>query len=90
MSNETVFVDPNNLLEKYCAILGIKKQSYAVIKENISSNKTGHNPSTILGAAIYNYCKVNIKHISLDKIAETLSISPISIRRYLKIKQNES
>ena len=85
-SNETVIIDPHNSVEKYCALIGLPKQSVAVIKGNISLNKTGHNPLTIIGSAIYNYCKEKKIPITLDKIAKTLNISPISIRRFSKLK----
>ena len=85
-SNETVIIDPYNSVEKYCALLCLTKQSIAVIKGNISLNKTGHNPSTIIGSAIFKYCKDKKLAITLDKIARTLNISPISIRRFSKLE----
>ena len=84
--NESVIFDPLTSAEKYCILMGLPHQSFAVIKGIISSNNTGHNPTTVIGAAIHKYCKDNQIPLNLEKIADTLKISPISIRRYLKNK----
>lgn len=92
-SNDSVILDPLIQLEKYCIMLGLPKKSYSVIKGTINSNKTGHNPTTILATAIYKYCKTNDCGVSMKKIAETLNISCVSIQRYIKFekkKENES
>lgn len=89
-SNETIILDPSTSLEKYCALLGLQRQSYAVIKGRMSKKKTGHNPTTIIASEIYQYCKENKIGINIEKIAQTLKVSPISIRRYYKLKKNES
>lgn len=89
-SNEAIILDPSTSLEKYCALLGLQRQSYAVIKGRMSKKKTGHNPTTIIASEIYQYCKENKIGINIEKIAQTLKVSPISIRRYYKLKKNES
>lgn len=92
-SNDSVILDPLIQLEKYCIMLGLPKKSYSVIKGTINSNKTGHNPTTILATAIYKYCKTHDCGVSMKKIAETLNISCVSIQRYIKFekkKENES
>ena len=92
-SNDSVILDPLIQLEKYCIMLGLPKKSYSVIKGTINSNKTGHNPTTILATAIYKYCKTHACGVSMKKIAETLNISCVSIQRYIKFekkKENES
>ena len=88
--NETVIIEPTIQLEKYCIMLGLPKNSHSVIKENIKILQTGHNPSTVLATAIYKYCKQIKFPISMEKIAEKLNISTISIHRYLKLTKNES
>lgn len=84
--NDCIIVDPITQLEKFCILLELPKDSYSVIKENIVIHQTGHNPTTVLGAAIYNHCKKIKLNLSMQKIAKTLNISSISIQRYLKIK----
>ena len=88
-SNECVILNPLNQVEKFCRLLQLPKNSYSVIKENIPTISTGHNPTTVLGAAIYIYCKSINFNVSIVKIAQTLNISFISIQRYLKLLKNE-
>ncbi len=88
-ANETIVIDPAVSIEKYCALAGLPKKSYAVIKEKIHlRQKTGHNPTTVIGGEIFKYCRENKIAISIEKLSEILNISPISIRRYSK--KNES
>ena len=89
-SNDSIILDPINHLEKYCILLNLPKNSYAVIKETIKVQNSGHNPITILATAIYNYCKSYKIKISMQKIANVLNISCVSIQRYLKFLKNES
>lgn len=74
------------LLEKYCKLLDLTFKDYTVIKETIESKPfSGHPPLTIVGYYIYSYCKSqkNLK-ISMKKICQILSISPISLQRFRK------
>ena len=89
-SNETIILNPSESLEKYCSLLGLPKNSYAVIKGKMFKRKTGHNPTTIIGSEIHQYCKENKIGINIEKISEILKVSPISIRRYSKLKKDES
>ena len=83
-SNDCIILDPITQLEKYCIILNLPKNSHTVIKGDIEIQKTGHNPTTILATAIYNYCKKHNLNLSMSKIAKTLNISCVSIQRYIK------
>lgn len=89
-SNDCVILNPLIQLEKYCIILGLPKNSHSVIKGTIKSNRTGHNPTTVLATAIYKYCKTNHCGISMKNIADTLNISCVSIQRYLKFKKSKN
>jgi transcription initiation factor TFIIIB Brf1 subunit/transcription initiation factor TFIIB len=83
-SEESIILEPNSLLEKYCKILGLDFKSYSVIKERLPEVSTGHNPLTVIASNIYKYSKDNnLKH-SMKDIASAVGISPISIQRYMK------
>lgn len=88
--NESIILDPLIQLEKYCILLELPKIYHSVIKETIKIPTTGHNPITVLGAAIYIHCKTQNFDISMQKISTTLNISCISIQRYIKLTKNES
>ena len=81
---QSIILEPNSLLEKYCKILGLDFKSYSVIKELLPQISTGHNPLTVIASNIYKYCKENNLKYSMKDIASTVGISPISIQRYLK------
>lgn len=84
-SNESVIVQPSDLLEKYCGYLGFDFKVYSLIKKDLPiQNISGHNPLTIIAATIYKYCKKNSIKLSMKKIASTVKISCVSIQRYLK------
>ena len=81
---QSIILEPNSQLEKYCKILGLDFKSYSVIKELLPQISTGHNPLTVIASNIYKYCKENNLKYSMKDIASTVGISPISIQRYLK------
>jgi transcription initiation factor TFIIIB Brf1 subunit/transcription initiation factor TFIIB len=84
--NKSIILQPNSLLEKYCRILGMDYKTYSLIKKELpKAIQSGHNPLTVIGGTIYNYCKKNnLKKYSMKKIASAISISPVSIQRYIK------
>jgi transcription initiation factor TFIIIB Brf1 subunit/transcription initiation factor TFIIB len=83
-NEESIILNPDSLLEKYCKILDLDYKTYSVIKERLPKIKTGHNPLTVIASTIYKYCKENKLKYSMKYIAHIVKISPISIRRYLK------
>ena len=87
-SNDSIILHPLMQLDKYCKVLGLPKDSYSVIKGTFKISRTGHNPTTILGTAIYRYCKKYKCGLSMEKIANTLNISSVSIQRYIKYTKN--
>lgn len=89
IKNTITVLDTSNLLEKYCKLLELNFQTYAVIKETIAkSEQTGHNPITIVASHIYEHLKkTKTKKISMKQICEVTGISSISIQRYLKSKK---
>ena len=84
-NNTSIFLQPEDLLEKFTKLLNFDYKTYTVIKEDLPKNKTGHNPLTIVGTIIYLYCKRNKLKYSIKKIATLVGTSPISIQRYLKV-----
>jgi transcription initiation factor TFIIIB Brf1 subunit/transcription initiation factor TFIIB len=88
--NETILLKPDDLLEKYCKMLNFDYKVYSLIKGSLpSDSKTGHNPLTIIGTAIYVYCKRNKVKYSMKHIANVCNISCVSIQRYLKYCKNK-
>jgi transcription initiation factor TFIIIB Brf1 subunit/transcription initiation factor TFIIB len=84
-NEESIILNPNSLLEKYCKLFGFDYKTYSLIKEKMPQElNTGHNPLTVIASIIYKYCKENNLKYSMKEIASTVCISPISIQRYLK------
>lgn len=84
-SEKTLILNPYSLLEKYCKKLGINDfKTYSLIKENLPTIDTGHNPLTIIASTIYKYCKENGLKYSMKQIASSIGISSVSIQRYIK------
>lgn len=81
-----VFLDFNELINKYCSILEIPYQDCNVIKSNFPELLSGHNPLTVIGANIYTYCKEKKIKKTLKEISDKIGISSVSIQRYLKQK----
>lgn len=85
-----IAINWEEMLSKYCTLLGVGYPDYVVINRRIKENKvlSGHNPITILGGYIYMYVKEQKLKISLKQISDTLSISGVSIQRYIKFLEN--
>lgn len=88
-NNKAIILEPALLLEKYCKLLGLDYNTYAVIKTGLpESSSTGHNPLTIIASTIYCYLKqYSQQKYSMKKIAQTVNTSCISIQRYIKTKK---
>jgi len=83
--NQTICLEPEKILEKYCKNLEIDYKTYSLIKNELPKDiKTGHNPLTVIGSTIYKYSKKNKLKLSMKKIAEVVNISTVSIQRYIK------
>jgi transcription initiation factor TFIIIB Brf1 subunit/transcription initiation factor TFIIB len=83
-NEESIILNPHSLLEKYCKLFGFDFKTYSVIKDMLPQVDTGHNPLTVIASTIYKYSKDKKLKFSMKEIASTVSISPISIQRYLK------
>lgn len=71
------------LLEKHCKMLNLSFHDFSLIKKTIPSEQSsGHNPLTIITAAIYNYCENQNPKIPLKTICTVTGISKISVHRY--------
>ena len=76
-----------DLLERYCCQLSINFKKFTLIKEKIPQIDAGYNPSTIVSAYIYLFCKADKVKLTLKQISFVTGISCMSIQRY--IKKNE-
>lgn len=84
-SEKTLILSPYSLLEKYCKKLGINDfKTYSLIKENLPTIDTGHNPLTVIASTIYKYSKENGLKYSMKQIASSIGISSVSIQRFIK------
>lgn len=83
--NENIFLDISEMAEKYCSMLKLDFKNKSLIKEELKSIAiSGHQPMTIIAGCLYMHCKAHKIKISIKKISEITSVSPISIQRYLK------
>ena len=82
-----IFIKTEDLLERYCCQLSIDFKKFTLIKEKIPQIDGGYNPSTIVSAYIYLFCKANKVKLTLKQISIVTGISCMSIQRY--IKKNE-
>lgn len=84
--DENVLLDVSEMIERYCSHLSsLTFKDITLIKDQIKNQPlTGHTPLTIIASNIYLYCKVNKKKVSVRKISDLTSVSPISIQRYIK------
>jgi transcription initiation factor TFIIIB Brf1 subunit/transcription initiation factor TFIIB len=81
--NETVKLDMSSLAEKFCCALNLDFKTTALIKERLSKPiETGHTPATVIAGSIYKIAKEQKLKISIKKISDITSVSPISIQRY--------
>lgn len=79
-----VIIDCNEILERACYKLNLNYKDYTVIKEEINKSNNGFNPSTIISAHIYLYCKEKNIKILMKDISSVTGISCMSIKRYIK------
>lgn len=77
-------VEEKEILERCCSKLGLTFKDYTLIKNSIASTEGGFNPSTVIAAHIFNYCKLKRKDIKLKNITSVVGISAMSVHRYLK------
>jgi len=79
-------VNIDKLLEKYTNYFKINYKNFTLIKENMDQYmNTGYQPLTIIGGLIYNHFKNANKKVSMNKIAQSLGINPVSIQRFQRI-----
>jgi transcription initiation factor TFIIIB Brf1 subunit/transcription initiation factor TFIIB len=81
-----VIIKSEDILERACSKLNLNFKQYTLIKENISKTKSinGFNPSTVISAHIYFFCKQNNINITLKRVCSITGISCMSILRYMK------
>ena len=82
--DESICLQAENLIEKYCTLLNFDYKTYSLIKAELPIVETGHNPLTIIASTIYKYCKRKKIKLSMRKIANVINISTVSIQRYIK------
>lgn len=87
VESSIIIIETDDLLWRYCSKLDIKHQFYTVIKEMIPKMSEGYNPSTIVSAYIYIFCRRNKIKLTIKQISTVTGISCMSIQRF--IKKNE-
>lgn len=87
VKSSIIFIKTEDLLERYCCQLSINFKKFTLIKEKIPQIDAGYNPSTIVSAYIYLFCKADKVKLTLKQISFVTGISCMSIQRY--IKKNE-
>ncbi len=83
-NKNVVVIDCSDILERACSKLNLSYKDYTLIKEEISKSNTGFNPSTVISAHIYLYCKGKNVKILMKEISSITGISCMSIKRYIK------
>ncbi|MDP2794752.1 MAG: hypothetical protein Q8O25_11865 [Sulfurisoma sp.] len=83
-SSSVVIINKEDILERACSKLSINYKNYTLIKESIVNKNNGFNPSTVISAYIYVFCKKNKIKISLKQISDVTGISCMSITRFIK------
>ena len=83
-----VIIDLFEILERACSKLNLNYKDYTLIKEAINKTNSGFNPSTVIAAHIYLYCKEKNIKILLKDISSVTGISCMSIKRYIKKNVN--
>ena len=84
--NQNIALDIHSIMEKYAALLNLSFPVVMKIKEKITlAPASGHNPNSLIAAAIYTVCKECKLGISMKKISTVMQISCISIQRYKKL-----
>ena len=64
--------------------LNLNFKQFTLIKESIKDSNNGFNPSTIISAHIYRFCRLNKLNITLKQISCITGISCMSIQRHMK------
>lgn len=83
--DQSICLQPNDLMEKYCKLLKLDFKTYSVIKEELPTViETGHNPLTVIASTIYKYSRRNKLKLSMKQIATVVNISTVSIQRYIR------
>lgn len=83
--DQSICLQPQDLLEKYCKMLNLDFKTYSVIKKELPSViETGHNPLTVIASTIYKYSRRNKLKLSMKQIATVVNISTVSIQRYIR------
>lgn len=83
--NQTISISIFDYLEKFGNILKINYSDIKKIQEYSKKiSISGHSPLTITATLIYKYSKENKIDLSIDRIANVLNVSKISIQRYYK------
>lgn len=83
-SSTVLIINTEDILERACSKLNLTYKEYTLIKESLTESNNGYNPSTIIAARIYCFCKKNKLNITLKQISSVTGISCMSIQRYLK------
>ena len=79
-----VIIDWSEILERACSKLNLNYKDYTLIKEEIKNKNNGFNPSTVISAHIYLYCKKHSIKLLMKDISSVTGISCMSIKRYIK------
>ena len=82
--SSVTIINKEDLLERACVKLELDYKTYTLIKETVDNKNNGFNPSTVISAYIYIFCKKNKVKISLKKISDVTGISCMSIQRFIK------
>lgn len=84
-NDQSICLEPQDLVEKYCKMLNLDFKTSSLIKEELPTVvETGHNPLTVIASTIYKYSRKNKLKLSMKKIATVVNISTVSIQRYIK------
>jgi hypothetical protein len=87
-NGQSIILNLEEILEKYCTLLNLSYYDYSVIKKNLPTKQTGHNPLTIVGSLIFAFADNNNLNLKLEQISNCIGISKISIQRYYKKYKN--
>jgi|LakMenEpi03Aug12_release.lakeMendotaPanAssembly.Ray.scaffolds.fasta_scaffold06135_13 transcription initiation factor TFIIIB Brf1 subunit/transcription initiation factor TFIIB len=83
-NSSVVIIKTEDILERACSKLNLNFKQFTLIKESIRNTNNGFNPSTIISAHIYRFCRTNRLNITLKQISSITGISCMSIQRYMK------
>jgi transcription initiation factor TFIIIB Brf1 subunit/transcription initiation factor TFIIB len=84
-NDQSICLQPKDLIEKYCTMLNLDFKTCSLIKEELPTIiETGHNPLTVIASTIYKYSRRNKLKLSMKQIATVVNISTVSIQRYIR------